>query len=236
MRTVCWQKEMRDQESKLDPRPQDAVLDYTIERIRLAEARDFVLRYEWLGTVGRPIAKYGARNAQGELVAVALFGLSGGTLSRNICGEKHKAKAICLARGACAHWAHPHTASWFISKVTAMAHKDFGWNIFYGYSDPDAGEIGTVYQACGWIYIGQGVGRAAGKPRTFFKMPNGKVVEERWLRHHHLTENEVLKAGWTVIHASPKHKYVHFEGNKVERKLLMAALRYPPQQYPEKKP
>ena len=31
------------------------------------------------------------------------------------------------------------------------------------YSDPRDGEIGTVYQACNWIYLGEGVGRCKGR-------------------------------------------------------------------------
>ena len=45
-----------------------------------------------------------------------------------------------------------------ISNACKLAAKEFGWRIFYAYADPTAGEIGTVYQACNWLYLGIGAG------------------------------------------------------------------------------
>jgi hypothetical protein len=96
---------------------------------------------------------------------------------------------VALERGACAFWAHEHTASWFINRACAMAARDHGWKLFVAYSDTEAGEIGTVYQACGWHYIGRASNRVAhGKPRN-------------------------------------KHRYVHFEASRGERKQLLTLLR-----------
>src|SRR5438874_138402 len=59
---VAHQRRVRDAEAMLASRPADTTLDYTVGAIDAAEARAFILRYEWLGTVGRPVARYGARN------------------------------------------------------------------------------------------------------------------------------------------------------------------------------
>ena len=108
------------------------VIDYTVVSISAADAKAFIRSFESLGTVGHPMARYGARTPQGELAGVALFGRSAMTVSDDI---------IVLERGACAPWAHPHTASWFIPRAVKKAHRERGWKIFYAYADTEVGEI-----------------------------------------------------------------------------------------------
>jgi hypothetical protein len=148
-----------------DRRPSDTSLDYRLDpNVPRDEAAAFIKRYEWLGTVGHPIARYGARcPLTGELAAVALFARPAmGNAARLFAGNEQAAmagKIVCLERGASAYWAHPNTASWFITLACRDAFKRYGWQVFYAYSDTDAGEIGTVYQAANWLYIGSGNGR-----------------------------------------------------------------------------
>ena len=73
--------------------PQHAAINYTIEQVDAGEAAAFVRRYEYLGDAGHPLSCYGARNAAGELAAVAIFGRPAVTLDQN---------TIVLERGACA--------------------------------------------------------------------------------------------------------------------------------------
>ncbi len=103
---LCHQRAVRNRESAADPQVQDATLDgYFVEPIGLVEAAAFILRFEYLGTVGHPLAMYGARDQLGALAAVALFGRPTMTST---------AFDVVLERGACAPWAHPHAASWFL--------------------------------------------------------------------------------------------------------------------------
>jgi hypothetical protein len=66
VRKVSHQKERRDAEAVGGPR-QDYELDgapdelYSIEAIAPGEAAEFIRRYEYLGTPGHPLARYGAR-------------------------------------------------------------------------------------------------------------------------------------------------------------------------------
>ena len=218
------QRKIRDTEAHTEPRPPDKSLDYTVEAIGQAEARDFVLRYEWLGTVGSPIARYGARDWLGDIAAVALFGKTGGNEARAMCGPDYIDKAICLERGACAHWSHPHTASWFIPRACKMASADHGWKIFYAYSDPAAGEIGTVYQACNWLYLGQGIGRDRGRGRDYFRHlvdTDDEWISEQTLRTRRgISINGALALGWERERRPAKHKYIHLIGSKRERAKL----------------
>jgi hypothetical protein len=263
VREICYQREMREREAARDPRPRDTVINYTIEEIGADEAKEFILRYEWLGTVGRPLARYGARNPQGELAAVALFGTLGATNAANLFGEapglfreddyrKNSEKhIIALERGACAHWAHPHTASWFIPRVCRRAAQDKGWKVFFAYSDMQAGEIGTVYQACNWSYIGQSPDRLVdGKPRDRWYFPRRDWPESRWISdhaffgHRGLTMANVMSGEWVREFRPAKHKYVHIEGTwcegrgpkRSERRALrrLLSLKKPSLEYPKR--
>ncbi len=261
----CHQRKMRDKEAEGDPRQPDTEINYTIEKIDADEANAFILRYEWLGTPGHPIARYCARDPNHNVAAVALFGkphAQSASITRKI--DTHYIKAngalaaedraymdtvVCLERGACSHWAHPHTGSWFIPRVLKLAHAEYGWKTFYAYSDIEAGEIGTIYQACGWFYTGQGSGRkkANGKERERWlgmhpAYTKGKWITSRalykWLRKFDLTIRDVRAgvSGWQYREAPAKHKYVQFVcDTKAERRALIQAMRRPCLPYPKRK-
>ena len=187
--------------------------------------------------MGRSTIIYGMRAPDDELIGAACFGWPGAIQSRDICGRDYREVAICLERGACAHNAPPNAASFLISRAVKLAAVDRGFRIFYAYADPEAGRDGTVYQACNWLYIGQGVGR--GNRFTYridWMIPeeNNRIISSRTLRDRHITMNQAVAKGWQWIARMPKHKYVHFEGTRTERKAMLAALRYPPQSYPKR--
>jgi hypothetical protein len=211
----------------------DSLTGAIVRRISRSQSREIILEYEWLGTIGRAIACYGLflRN---ELLGVANFGWPAGIASRDICGADFRELAICLERGACVYWAPKNAASYLISRATKIARCEFGWKIFYAYADEDAGEIGVVYQACNWYYIGCGCGRDPGRLREDFVDPSGKVVSGRALRRRKLKKRDVLQRGWQVIYSQPKHKYVWFEGTSKERARFLKLCRYPFQSYPKR--
>ncbi len=158
------QRVIREQHAEREPRPQIVGLaGCTVETITRTDAESVILKYEWLGTMGRGVATYGLRSPERELLGVAVFGWPSSVESRDICGKSRRELAICLERGACVHFAPKNAASYLITHAVKKAAADHGWRIFYAYADPEAGEIGTVYQACNWLYIGQGVGRTPGR-------------------------------------------------------------------------
>ncbi len=229
------QRVIREREALVEPHPQmDNLRGCYVEPITRAEAEAVILRYEWLGTMGRGVATYGLRAPTGEILGAAVFGWPSAVESRDVCGKERRELAICLERGACVHYAPLNAASYLISHAVRQAAQDNGWRIFYAYADPEAGEIGTVYQACNWLYIGQGVGRTPGRLREDWKLPDGTVLSSRSLRHRKMKRADALDAGWVPVYKHPKHKYVHFEGDRRERDELRAALRYPILAYPKR--
>ncbi len=290
----CHQARIRQHEArKLYVEPVPDLRRAFVREITSQQAKAIILRYEWLGTMGRSFLCYGLFSGRDpatvkagwlvdenerrimlptrtplevaapyavvdgqELIGVACLGWPGGNESRFICGhdestrEEFAKRTIAIERGTCVHWAHPHSASFLIPKVCKLANFDpsceacraktctrHGFEIFYAYSDVSAGEIGTVYQAANWHYIGQGVGRPTrvdgeARPREMFVPPNSsKALTSRALRHRKLTKKQVLAAGWQVFKVPAKHKYVWFEGRY--KRQLYKACRYPFLPYPK---
>jgi hypothetical protein len=236
---IAHQRRVRDVEAARDPRPQMATLDGSkVERVSFAAAKAIITRHEWLRSMpATPMACYGLKDPSGELVGVACFDRGPAPESGDICGHEHRKNAVCLARGACVHWAHPHAASFLISRACKLAAAQFGWRIFYAYTDPRAGEIGVVYQAANWLYLGVGVGRSGGKGRwRFFSRREGKWRSERNLRKRRLTPAELrAHPEWIADWAHDKGRYVWFEGDRREKRDLAQKLKYAPQPYPKRK-
>jgi hypothetical protein len=229
------QRVIREREALVEPRPQmSTTAGCWVEPVTREQAERVILRYEWLGTLGRAVATYGLRAPGGELIGTAVFGWPSAVESRDICGRENRNLAVCLERGACVHFAPPNAASFLISHALRLAAKNHGWRIFYAYADPEAGEIGTVYQATNWLYIGQGVGRTPGRLREDWRLPDGRELSGRSLRHRKMKRTDALALGWTPVYKHPKHKYVTFQGSRTERAVLTKALRYPPLPYPKR--
>ena len=124
-----------------------------------------------------------------------------------------------------------------ISRACKLAAADHGWKIFYAYADPKAGEIGTVYQAANWVYLGVGVGRGGDKGHwRFFDKRKGHWRSDRMLSRCKL-KVAALRAHpeWIAEWTPDKGRYVWFEGDRREKRALKRALKYAPQAYPKRR-
>jgi hypothetical protein len=236
---TCHQRKIREEQALENPRPvMRSMAGCWVSQITREQAESIIFKYEWLGTmpsVSR--AHYGLFSPDGELIGVTCFGNGSGTKARNVCGPENSEKAICLERGACVHWAHKNAASFLIRRACKMASRDHGWIIFFAYSDESAGEIGTVYQAANWIYIGRGVGRGGNNTsRAEYISPDGVRISSRAMRRKCAPDGirkawpEYESAGWVSRRVPDKHKYVWIEavGSLRERLLrFVQALPYP---------
>lgn len=107
-------------------------------------------------------------------------------------------KIIQLSRGVCLWWTPKNSASFMISKTLKWLEKNTEYEVVSATVDPNAGEIGTIYQSLGWDYVGVMSGnlRDNGKEiiRYGYKI-NGKVYNQRHIRKMIGTakKEEVLK-------------------------------------------
>jgi hypothetical protein len=127
--------------------------DAWVREIDNDTAKEVILKYEWLGTMGTTDCRFGLYFGD-YLAGVVCFGRTAGTkTAASICGPGYAHVVRTLNRGACVHWAHPHSASFLINRACRMM-ADKGFHVFVAYSDTEAGEIGIVYQATNWLYCG----------------------------------------------------------------------------------
>lgn len=163
-------------------------------------AKTIILKYEWLGTMGTTDHRFGLYFGD-YLAGVVCFGRTAGTkTAASICGPQYAGLVRTLNRGACVHWAPRPSASFLINRACRLMSEK-GFYVFIAYSDPEAGEVGTVYQAANWLYCGTtGAGSSmfiwAGKPvkptalhgrtgieRRILECKDGKPRDERNIQH-----------------------------------------------------
>jgi len=169
----CWQYEIRQQnlikdlqEAELTQkeynnlRIEDFEFSYVdkTNKEHCDEIKQFIERHEWLGKL--PIwltHRFTARLKKNGALAGVIIMATPNSFS-NILGEENKNKEKLISRGACISWAPKNLASWLITKSIKYMVKNTEFRAFSAYSDPEAKELGTIYQACNFIYLGQKFG------------------------------------------------------------------------------
>jgi hypothetical protein len=229
----CFQRHIREIYSELDPRePIPSLAGATVQQITKAEAESLILRYEWLGTVGSGASAFYGLKIDGELLGAVIFGTGSSNSARNICGEENRTLAVSLMRGCCVHYAPKNAASFLVRYAVKQASIDHGWKIFFAYSDPAAGEVGQIYAAANWRFVGAGLGRPKGAVHIGWIKPDGATISSR---SRSLTKEQCLARNYTPIAEQPKGRWVWFEGwNKTERALYRSKCLYRFRSYPKR--
>jgi hypothetical protein len=215
----------------------------TVREITYDEAKNVIMANEWLGNMGTTEWTYGLFFGK-YLAGVACFGSTAGTnVASSICGAEHRHKVTTLCRGACVHWAHPHSASFLVSSACREMTKK-GCHIVVAYSDPEAGEVGTVYQACNFLYCG------TTSPTEKFRRPDGKIYDSRQVRNlsrdHRIgtpkykrsraeQKKLMIEQGFEFFKDDVrKLRYVGIYGDRRQKRALRAALKWSVLPYPKR--
>ena len=225
-----------------------------VREIDRKTAETIILKYEWLGNMGTTDYTFGLYFGE-HLAGVVCFGRTAGTkTAASVCGEEYAHLVKVLNRGACVHWAHPHSASFLIARACRLMTEK-GFHIFIAYSDAEAGEIGTVYQASNWLYAGTTGGASSGfvwtgkpiaKDSKWGTFKDGKIHDERNIQHatrkgyrlemsRKQKRAQMVKEGFTFLKSSqPKGRYVGFYGSKNTIETLREALQWETMPYPKR--
>ena len=164
----CWQYLIRQQNLAKDLE-QYRIADAEMKALRVCDfklsyvpkgdkemcqkIKNFIIKYEWLQKMPhRPthrfIATYKGRLA-GAIIMATPNNFS------HLLGKENKHKEKLISRGACISWSPKNLASSLIMYSIRWMVKNTPYRFFTGYSDTTAGELGTIYQACNFIYLGQ---------------------------------------------------------------------------------
>ena len=120
------------------------------------EATDFIKRYEWLGTVGSYPTHWFAARYKGILGGVIIMGMPN-SFSK-LLGENTKNIERLIARGASASWTPMNLGSKFLMWCIKWMTKNTQYRLFTCYSDLQAKENGSIYQALNFYFLGAGSG------------------------------------------------------------------------------
>ena len=119
------------------------------------EIKGFIERHEWLGNLpNRPTHRFIARHRDTGLLAGAVVMAIPNAFS-NLLGKENKSREKLISRGACISWAPKNLGSWLIMRSIKWMVANTDFRYFTAYSDPEAKELGTIYQACNFTYLGQ---------------------------------------------------------------------------------
>lgn len=181
-----------------------------VRRVSRRLAAQVIYKYEWLGTMAQTGYHYGIFFGSycAGVCCVAAGGGTGGVNSHMPFSVKSHELAV-LARGACTHWSPVGANSKLVSWTCRLFAKDSACKVVMAYSDTDAGEIGTIYQACNWIYIGTGAATRQ------WIAPSGRVYDQKLpydlKRRQGGTRAQFTQAlraaGWREQASNPKHRY-----------------------------
>jgi len=240
--TVCHQHTTREaaardaEITKLFPRPPGVlkVKRSRVRRIGRGLAWKVISRYEWLGTMPMCSDYYGVF-FDDHLAGVACYATGGAGVNVPKWLGAHPKKVAYLCRGACVHWAPKGTAPRLINRSADMT----GCDVAIAYSDTDAGEIGTVYQASGWTCLGKGAstiqyispqGRAYDQKLPFDIARKSKVTTRK------MAHKALIRAGWTTQKSNPKYRYGKILDAGLSNQSLVQRFAVSEAPYPKRRP
>ena len=155
--------------------------DFVFENVTSKEAKreciDFIKRYEWLGTIGSFPTHWFSARYKGLLGGVIIMGLP--NAFSKLMGEDTRDIERLIARGASASWCPKNLGSKFLMWCIKWMVDNTQYRLFTCYSDPQAKEVGSIYQGLNFFYLGNGNGTTV---RCVNPYNPDKIVTDRAFR------------------------------------------------------
>lgn len=186
-----------------------------VRRVSRHLAQQVILKYEWLGTLPPFCQFYYGLFFGSYCAGVACIGVGRGVSANPYMYKEFGLRTIdemaYLIRGANVHWSPKGANSRLTSWACRLLAGDSMAKLIIAYADTDAGEIGTIYQACNWVHVGRG-----SSTRQWIA-PNGRIYDQKYPYNLAKTRGgtraqaaaALRRAGWTEQESNPKHRYVY---------------------------
>lgn len=152
----------------------------------------------------------------------------------------YEGKMILLSRGACVHWAHPHCGSKLIRASMKLLPQKY--EIVTATTDEAAGEVGTIYQACGFHYVGSMRDSNTNvNSRRLDRdgwMIDGKIWSARSIRQAvgstRIDDIRAIFPGVEKVAQHSKHRYFAFRGSTKTKRTHQKAISHLIKPYPKR--
>jgi uncharacterized protein YktA (UPF0223 family) len=168
------------------------------------EVKRFIERHEWLGKMSLYPTHFFTARYKGQLAGVVIMDMP--AAFSKLLGEDTKKIERLISRGACVSWSPKNLASKLISFATSWMVQNTEYRLFTAYSDTEAKELGTIYQACNFYYLGQIAGAG-----WQYKLENGRLVSDRYFRSRSVYKKLAKVAGIFWEASWQTGDIVHFE-------------------------
>tara|TARA_R100001594_G_scaffold14406_1_gene30634 strand:+ start:1762 stop:2604 length:843 start_codon:yes stop_codon:yes gene_type:complete len=204
-----------------------------IKEITRKQALPVILKYEWLGTLPVNYNKFCGLYFGSALAGVTCF------VEVKFGGKftLYNYPAVCLGRGACVHWCPDWGGSYLIQNSIKMLYKNKNPRYVVAFSDWDAGEIGTLYQACNWVYLGHkntrewvdrngkryDINTPAVRAVSGFARKNNKGLKAT-KKQRKEQEQKMIKEGYRLVDGAVRGKYATIIGRKNKKYREMKKL------------
>jgi hypothetical protein len=120
------------------------------------EIKEFLKSYEWLKSVGVPSKWCFTMRLRGHLAGVQILN-EPAAYSKLLDTVSMKLECL-IQRGCTVSWAHPHLGSKMLMSSINWMVQSTEKRLFVGYADPAAAEVGIIYQATNFKYLGENFG------------------------------------------------------------------------------
>jgi hypothetical protein len=194
----CWQYDIRLNNRERDiqecglTQEQIAKLSVTdfhfkplVTKPQRDEATRFIERHEWLGNLSQFTTHwFGAyyhdpnQGLVGKDIMAGVILMNMPNAFSKLLGEDTPKLERLISRGACISWSPKNLASSFLMWTIQWMVKNTDYRLFTAYSDPTAKEIGTIYQACNFYYLGN----ESGTTTRYINPYTGRIVSDRFFR------------------------------------------------------
>ncbi len=184
----CWQYDIRvnnynedlllanlTHDDVKDLRISDFEFQYEEKNSCFDEVKNFIERHEWLGRVSLYPTHIFTARYKGILAGVVIMDMP--SVFSKLLGDDTKKVERLISRGACISWSPKNLGSSLIMHAINWMVKNTQYRLFVAYSDVEAKELGTIYQACNFYYIGKKSGA-----KKQYKIESGRWVSDRYFR------------------------------------------------------
>lgn len=204
--------------------PRSSVKALIVRPVTPGAIRPLIIEHHYLHNMPAVCWRAFGVYADGELAGAVVF-TPGPRQGFRVLGAGRPQQVATLARLWLRDDLPKNAESRILGVVLRDLRRDGRWKLILSYADPAAGHLGTIYQAAGWLYLGQGnagsyldIGDGTPRhPRTVYGALGANAVGH--LRRTGIPARRCPVAG--------KHRYVFLLDSAWRWRLRQAAQPYP---------
>lgn len=209
---------------QLRPSRSNFVRALRVEPVAAQVVADLITQEHYLHSMPTAACACFAVTVGVELHGAVVFA-SGARHSHRLIGAGQPQQIATLARLWLSEECPKNSESRVLGIVLRHLKRDGRWKLLLSYADPAAGHVGTIYQASGWLYLGQGV------PSSYLDLGDGRLVHPRSV-YERFGSNAVRHLRRTGIAATRrylpgKHRYAYVLDPSWRWRMTAQPIPYP---------